>query len=319
MRKFAIALSTVLCLLLTVAYVYPQTTNPGTFRAPTVKTGAVTTSVYWTAGTINNGGKAVAVSAGSAALGATKTDCTPPGFSACNILYADSTGTVAITTSAYTASAVGNTIMAYIETSAASVPTNIVLPQQSNMVWNATAAPQVGYTSASATPGTIRVIRGEITTNSTMTSGNLVGVRGAVTMATGSTISGSYLYGMQGKFITGTGSITGTASAAVYAQYDMTGGTVGAGNHAAVQANFVGVSSGSQALDGVYVENAGGGEINSYLRGEGNAEFVLDFNNTHAVSTTCQPGNISTTGAIKINANGTTKYIPLVAAGTCPF
>ena len=61
------------------------------------------------------------------------------------------------------------------------------------------------YTAASATPGTYRQIRGEVTTFSTMTSGNLVGVRGAVTMATGSTVSGGYLYGTQGKAITGTG------------------------------------------------------------------------------------------------------------------
>jgi hypothetical protein len=77
-----------------------QTTSPGTFRAPTIKTGTTATSIYWTAGTIYNGGHAVSVAAGNAALGASQTSCAAPSFSACDFLYASSNGTVAVPTNA---------------------------------------------------------------------------------------------------------------------------------------------------------------------------------------------------------------------------
>jgi len=307
--------------LLVATMSYAQTTNPGTFKAPTVKTGAVATSIYWSAGTLNNGGHAVAIAAGSAAVGASKVDCTAPTFSTCSILYANSSGTVAVTTDIAAATAVGNTVMAYIETTAGSVPTNIVLPLQSNMVMSSSTTPNVAYTSTSATPGTVRIIRGEATTAATMTSGNLVGVRGAVTTPTGGAISGSYLYGVQGKIITGTATIASTAIAGVYGQIDVTGGTLSGGNNAPLQANIFGANSGSFAnLNGIYAEHAGGGIINSHIRMFGKADYVFDIEtNVHGTeaNTTCTPSSVTgATGGIKVLVDGVARYIPLAA--TCP-
>ena len=130
-----------LCLILALACTaWADTTAPGTFKAPTVKLGAVTTSIYWSAGTVYNGGHSVAITAGSAALGASKTDCTYPSYTSCDILYANSVGTVAVTVTIGTAAAAGNTILAFIETTAGSVPSNIVLPLQSGALWTNAAS-----------------------------------------------------------------------------------------------------------------------------------------------------------------------------------
>lgn len=158
-----------IALLLSMAAL-AQTTNPGTFRPPTVRTGTTATSIYWTAGTINNGGHAVAIAAGSAALGASQTDCTYPNFGTCDILYANSGGTVAVTTTIGTANASGNTILAYIETGSTSHPTSIVLPAQSGSGWTNTS--RSGNTAASgqycgstgtcshSAIGTVKVVQG---------------------------------------------------------------------------------------------------------------------------------------------------------------
>lgn len=172
------------------------------------------------------------------------------------------------------------------------------------------------FTSGSATPGTQRAIVGDVTTFTSMTSGNLVGVRGVVTA--GGTISApTSLYGTQGKLITGAHTVNGTM-AAVFAQFDMTGGTIGTGNQSAIAANFVGVAAGNVALDGVYVENAGGGAIHSYLRGYGNSVYALDFTGAgYCTSTTGTPGAVTGgTGWIKVFIDGAIRYIPLATTGS---
>jgi hypothetical protein len=129
-------LKLILAVMIGAASLFAQSsTNPGTFRAPTVKLGTTATSIYWTAGVIENGGHAVSVAAGNAALGASETSCAAPSYSACDILYANSSGVVAVTTTIATASAAGNTILAYIETGANSHPSNIALPLQSGALW----------------------------------------------------------------------------------------------------------------------------------------------------------------------------------------
>jgi hypothetical protein len=153
-----------------------------------------------------------------------------------------------------------------------------------------------------------------------MTSGNLVGVRGAVTMATGSTISGAYLYGTQGKAVTGTGTFSGTSLAGIYGQLDVTGGTVSAGNVGAVQANIYGYNSGtSTIINAIYTEAAGGGVISSHVRMFGKATYVFDIEtNTYTpeANTTCTPSAVTgTTGGIKVRVDGTARWIPLAA--TC--
>jgi hypothetical protein len=174
------------------------------------------------------------------------------------------------------------------------------------------------YTATAAALGTTRVITGAATTFTTATSGNLVGVRGSVTA--GGAVSGSSLYGIQGKIITGANTVAGTI-AAVYAQFDMTGGTIGAGNQAAIQANFVGVAAGLSNLNGLYVEQAGGGSINAYCRFLGIATYVFDVESSFTnQSTTGTAGATAAKGWLKIlvtNGGGAVvRYIPLTDSVT---
>ena len=112
-----------------------------TFRAPTVYKGTVTTSIYWTAGTIYNGGHAITITAGNAALDASRVSCAAPTFATCDFLYSNNAGTVAVTTTLATAVASGNSLLAMIETGANSVPTSVMLPQNSGTLWLQAAGP----------------------------------------------------------------------------------------------------------------------------------------------------------------------------------
>ena len=168
-------------------------------------------------------------------------------------------------------------------------------------------------TQASATPGTVRTIHGVATTFSTMTSGNLVGVRGEINMA-GACSATAYLYGAQGKAITGANTFSGTSLAGLYGQIDVTGGTISSGHVAAIQANIYGANAGSIPMEGIYVEHAGGGVINSFIQMFGKTDYVFDIaSNTHTnVSSTGTPGACTgATGWIKVLVEGEVRYIPL--------
>jgi len=173
------------------------------------------------------------------------------------------------------------------------------------------------YTAASATPGTVRAVTGAAVTYATMTSGNLVGARGSITIPAGGAVSGTaYLYGVQGKAITGTGSFAGSALAGVYGQLDVSGGTITSGNVAAVQANIYGANSGSFAMEGIYVEHAGGGVINSLCKLFGKSTYVFDIaSNVHNnVSLTGTVGTTAAKGWLKVFVDGSLRYIPLADA-----
>ena len=108
---------------------------------------------------------------------------------------------------------------------------------------NTSAAGQSSVvTTDSATPGTIRAFKGLITeTDSVMTSGNLVGVRGEVDCVGA---SGGFLYGLQGKVIP-TGTLSGSSwTAGVFGQFDISAATINAGQLAPVWADY-GTSSGT--------------------------------------------------------------------------
>ena len=168
-------------------------------------------------------------------------------------------------------------------------------------------------TQTSATPGTVRTIHGVATTHSSMTSGNLVGVRGEINMA-GACSSTAYLYGVQGKAITGANTFTGTALAGLYGQMDVTGGTISSGHVAAIQANIYGANSGSIPMEGIYIEHAGGAVINSFIQMFGKTDYVFDIaSNAHTnVSLTGTPGACTgATGWIKVLVEGSVRYIPL--------
>lgn len=105
------------------------------FELPFVTAGS-TGYIKYTAGTIypdghTAGGIYIAASAAAGvALDASKNSCVYPAFTTCDIAYANSSGTVAVTTSIATAKAAGDTVLAYIETNASKVPTKITYPYQ---------------------------------------------------------------------------------------------------------------------------------------------------------------------------------------------
>jgi hypothetical protein len=179
------------------------------------------------------------------------------------------------------------------------------------------------FTALSATPGTYRQIRGEVTTYSTMTSGNLVGVRGAVTVpASGSISSGVYLYGVQGKAIGSTGTISVGSGyfTGVFGQIDLSSTTVSGGHVAALIGNTYGTNSSTWPyVNNLYLENAGGGVINAQIQTFGKADYVFDIQtNVHTpeANTSCTPSAVTgATGGIKVLVDGTARWIPLAA--TC--
>ncbi len=183
----------------------------------------------------------------------------------------------------------------------------------------AAAANGVIYANTTATAvgtGSVRAIVGQATTFTTITSGTLVGVRGAATMA-GAASGATYMYGVQGKAITGANAFTGTVLAGLYGQIDVSGGTITSGHVAAIQANIYGANAGTIPMEGIYIESAGGGVINSFLQCFGKSTYVFDFaSNTHnQMSTTGTPGAVTGgTGWLKVLVEGAVRYIPLASS-----
>jgi hypothetical protein len=191
----------------------------------------------------------------------------------------------------------------------------------SDSVYTSLVESSAGDLTASVTGVTSvtrRALVGAMTTPASVTSGNLVGARGSVTMPNSSSVTGGYLYGLQGKAITGTGTFAGTVLAGVYGQLDVTGGTVSAGHVSPIQSNIYGANSGAYPyLVGLYVEHAGGGVIDSLLELFGKSDYVFRIaSNTHTnVSTTgtcTTPGQAH--GWLKIIVDGAVRYIPLSEA-----
>lgn len=149
-------------------------------RMPVVSTGAVVGSLYWTAGVINNGGHAVSITAGSVVLDSSKTDCAAPTFTTCDMLYANSSGTVSLTTTAATAGGSGNTLLAIVETNGSHVATRIVSPLQSGTLSIAALA--------LAPAGTLGVASGG-TGLTSGTSGGIPGFTGSTTMTSSAALT----------------------------------------------------------------------------------------------------------------------------------
>lgn len=114
-------------------------------RGPTVTSAVLVVSN--TAGTVLNGGHAVSVVAGTKNALANQNDCSSPGFAACNFLYANSVGTVAITQTLATAAASGNVLLAIIETNG-TVVTRIAYPNQSGTTALQALGPLATFSSA---------------------------------------------------------------------------------------------------------------------------------------------------------------------------
>ncbi len=121
----------------------------------------------------------------------------------------------------------------------------------SSVILNSVASGQsIAATTSSATPGTIRSVRGLMTgTASVMTSGNLVGVRGEVDCVGA---SGGFLYGAQGKVIS-TGTLSGSSwTAGVFGQLDISGATINAGQVAPIWGDYGATSGTLTSQTGLY-------------------------------------------------------------------
>lgn len=126
-----IMLALVISLLVTLPI--PVTVQAqSTLRGPTItSTGLL--NLTWTAGTVNNGGHAVAIVAGTTNGTASRSDCAAPTYTTCGWLYANSAGTVANTTTLATAAASGNTILAMYESNGTAL-TKVSFPLQNSGV-----------------------------------------------------------------------------------------------------------------------------------------------------------------------------------------
>lgn len=141
MKKAILVLALILA---TVSAFGQQTYNPPTVFA----TAGGASTVSWTAGTVNNGGAVVTVAAGtSSTLSNTQNNCAAPAYSACEIVYSNSSGTVAVSTNIGTATASGNVILAYVTTSGTGVPLVIVYGWQNGSTFSTIGATTGGGTS----------------------------------------------------------------------------------------------------------------------------------------------------------------------------
>ena len=184
---------------------------------------------------------------------------------------------------------------------------------------------ELSRTMASATPGTVRTIYGQIETmagatsaTATMTSGNLVGVRGEVDVNEG-TITGSFLYGTQGKGIMNASSVINDGSAyfaGIVGQLDISLGTTTSGHIAAVIANVFDTSNTTRSsVDCIYAETPlhGSGEvINSTLKSIGSFTYGFDFSGAYMATALIA---LPTPGASTAVVTASTAFSGLTSAG----
>lgn len=137
-------LATILTVIITLAVLPMFVTGQANLRQPVIRSTSLL-NLTWTAGTVNNGGKAVTIAAGSTNGTASRTDCAAPTFTTCGWLYADSAGTVANTTTRATAAASGNTILAMYESNGTTI-TKLSFPLQSSMLSQAAVGTLTGAT-----------------------------------------------------------------------------------------------------------------------------------------------------------------------------
>jgi hypothetical protein len=153
---------------------------------------------------------------------------------------------------------------------------------------------------------------------STSVSGSLVAIRGNTTITAGTTVTGqSYLYGVQGK-LTIQGYHTGTAevSCGVLGQLDLSAAQAVTAPVACVWADCgasVGTATGAN-IDGVVIYNTISTlKINSAIRISAYTNYLFDLSDP---GTNWFLGTNAATaaGTLKINMNGTAKYIQLYSS-----
>ena len=196
--------------------------------------------------------------------------------------------------------------------------------QEANLIGPAVAL----ASTSSATPGTIRALTGSLTeTATTMTSGNIVGVRGVVNYVGA---SGGFIYGVQGKIIP-TGTLSGSSwNAAVFGQLDISAATVNAGQTAAIWGDY-GTSSGTissaSGMRGIAMTNTTAAVLNAQDYRYGNATYLMELagaggtlNYYLAAGTSAgsagDAAHCAAQQVMKIEINGTAAYIPVFTQNT---
>ena len=181
--------------------------------------------------------------------------------------------------------------------------------------------------NSSATPGTVRSLWSEITSSATtMTSGNLVGVRGSITYVGA---SGGFLYGVQGKLIA-SGTISGSSwNAGVFGQLDISAATINAGQMAPIWGDY-GATSGTltnqTGLYGIAMTNTTAAVLAGQLYLYGGATNLMLLNTNAGLSGTTYfkaagtssgsagyASGCNATEVLQISVNGTTYYLPCFA------
>lgn len=169
-------------------------------------------------------------------------------------------------------------------------------------------------TTSSATPGTIRSIIASLTGSATtMSSGNLVGVRGVVTLVGA---SGGFLYGVQGKIIS-SGTLSGSSwTAGVFGQLDISTATVNAGQTAPIWADYGTTSGTITSATGMRMfagTNTTAATLNSmiYLYGKATNLLELALNGSTYISSGGAGTLSGTINKIAITVEGVTYYIPI--------
>ena len=178
----------------------------------------------------------------------------------------------------------------------------------------------VAKTVTSATPATERLVRSELTLTPATTlavgsNGSLAGVRGALTLTSGKSITAGFLYGAQGKVVADGGTIAVGSGyvAGVLGQLSLTGATLTSGHIAALIANIGPTVPATAMADLIYAE-AEQGPINSILKAYANTTYIFDLTaetNAGSYATTGSAGTTAAKGWLKVLIGGVVRYIPL--------
>lgn len=181
-------------------------------------------------------------------------------------------------------------------------------------------------TITDAAPATDRLIRSEVTiTPATAAAiaagGSLAGVRGAVTVSAGKSLTEGFIYGVQGKSVLNGTLAEGSAArvTGVLGQTDLAAGTVTAGQVSGVWADLQG-SPTLTVPDQVFslrVTNSMDKNCYALAMFYGKATFWAQISepSPSMCSATGTPGAVTgTTGWIKVQVAGQTRYIPLASS-----
>jgi hypothetical protein len=182
---------------------------------------------------------------------------------------------------------------------------------------NTTGVISAAETITEATHATQRLIRSELTltpaTDIAATSnGSFAGIRGAVTLSSGKSISDGYIYGVQGKAVLdgATLAVGSDHICGLYGQLSATSATFTSGHIAAVIGSIQGVPTSSN-VDLFYGESVTGNVINAMFKAICKSDFVFDLESN--VHTQMGTAGAATTAAgwLKIKVEGVTRYINL--------